>query len=91
LLLGIEAGVLACRLAVDLRFAGQGFGRLLLWDAIARALRSEQANFSVLVDTKDDAAAAFYRHDGFIPFAAAPMVLFLPLATAAKILRPNQA
>jgi GNAT superfamily N-acetyltransferase len=79
------------RLAVDLRFAGQGFGRLLLWDAIARALRSEQANFSVLVDAKNNEAAAFYCHHGFIPFATAPMVLFLPLATAAKILRPNQA
>jgi GNAT superfamily N-acetyltransferase len=79
------------RLAVALRFAGQGLGRLLLWDAIARALRSEQANFSVLVDAKDDAAASFYRHHGFIAFATAPMVLFLPLATAAKILRPIQA
>ena len=78
------------RLAVDIGFAGQGFGRLLLWDAIARALRSEQANFSVLVDAKDDAAVAFYRHHGFIPFATAPRILFLPLATAAKILPPNQ-
>jgi ribosomal protein S18 acetylase RimI-like enzyme len=74
------------RLAVDIRFAGQGFGRLLLWDAIARALRSEQANFTLLVDAKDDTAAAFYHHHGFIPFATAPRTLFLPLATAAKIL-----
>ena len=79
------------RLAVEIRFAGQGLGRLLLWDAITRAMRAEQANFTVLVDAKDDAAVNFYRHHGFIPFATAPMVLFLPLATAAKILRPNQA
>jgi ribosomal protein S18 acetylase RimI-like enzyme len=78
------------RLAVDRRFAGQGFGRLLLWDSIARALRSEQANFTVLVDAKDDMAAAFYRHHGFTPFATAPLVLFLPLATAAKILQADQ-
>ncbi len=78
------------RLAVDIRFAGRGFGRLLLWDAIARALRSEQANFTLLVDAKDDTAAAFYRHHGFIPFATAPRTLFLPLATAAKILPASQ-
>jgi ribosomal protein S18 acetylase RimI-like enzyme len=74
------------RLAVDQRLRGQGFGRLLLWDATARALRAEQANFTLLVDAKDDAAAAFYRHYGFVPFATAPRVLFLPLATAAKII-----
>jgi ribosomal protein S18 acetylase RimI-like enzyme len=74
------------RLAVDAKFRSQGFGRLLLWDATARALRAEQANFTLLVDAKDDAAVAFYRHYGFVPFATAPRVLFLPLATAAKIL-----
>jgi ribosomal protein S18 acetylase RimI-like enzyme len=74
------------RLAVDTRFRGQGFGRLLLWDATLRALRAEQANFTLLVDAKNDAAVAFYRHHGFVPFATAPRVLFLPLATAAKIL-----
>jgi ribosomal protein S18 acetylase RimI-like enzyme len=74
------------RLAVDLRFRGQGFGRLLLWDAATRALQAEQANFTLLVDAKDDRAVEFYRHYGFIPFATAPRVLFLPLATAAKVL-----
>jgi ribosomal protein S18 acetylase RimI-like enzyme len=74
------------RLAVDAKFRGQGFGRLLLWDATLRALRAEQANFTLLVDAKDDASVAFYRHHGFVPFATAPRVLFLPLATAAKIL-----
>jgi ribosomal protein S18 acetylase RimI-like enzyme len=74
------------RLAVDLKFRGQGFGRLLLWDAAMRALRAEQANFTLLVDAKDDTAVEFYRHYGFIPFTTAPRVLFLPLATAAKIL-----
>ncbi len=74
------------RLAVDKRFRGRGFGRLLLWDAMMRALRAEQANFTLLVDAKDDTAVEFYRHYGFVSFATAPRVLFLPLATAAKIL-----
>ena len=78
------------RLAVDTRFRGQGFGRLLLWDATQRALRAEQANFTLLVDAKDEAAVEFYRHYSFVSFATAPRVLFLPLATAAKILDRNR-
>jgi ribosomal protein S18 acetylase RimI-like enzyme len=78
------------RFAVDLRFRGQGFGRLLLWDATTRALRADQANFTLLVDAKDDRAIQFYRHYGFISFTTAPRLLFLPLATAAKVLDRSQ-
>jgi GNAT superfamily N-acetyltransferase len=74
------------RLAVDLRFRGRGLGGLLLIDAARRALRAEQANFSLLVDAKDDTAAAFYRHHGFLAFAGNPRMLFLPLATVARML-----
>jgi ribosomal protein S18 acetylase RimI-like enzyme len=74
------------RLAVDLRYRGQGFGRILLWDAAARAMQADQANFTLLVDAKDDRAVEFYRHHGFIHFVTAPRVLFLPLATAEKAL-----
>jgi ribosomal protein S18 acetylase RimI-like enzyme len=74
------------RLAIDLRFRGQGFGRLLLWDAAMRAQKADQANFTLLVDAKDDLAVEFYRHFGFISFTSAPRVLFLPLATALKAL-----
>lgn len=77
------------RLAVDLRFRGRGFGRLLLWDAATRAMQADQANFTLLVDAKDDAAVEFYRHYGFISFTTAARVLFLPLATAAKVLDRN--
>jgi ribosomal protein S18 acetylase RimI-like enzyme len=73
------------RLAVDTKYRGQGLGRLLLCDAATRALRAEQANFTLLVDAKDVAAVEFYRHHGFVSFAAVPRVLFLPFATAAKI------
>jgi ribosomal protein S18 acetylase RimI-like enzyme len=74
------------RLAVDAKYRGQGLGRALLWDAAARALRAEQANFSLLVDAKDDTAVEFYRHFGFEPFITAPRILFLPLATAAQVI-----
>jgi ribosomal protein S18 acetylase RimI-like enzyme len=74
------------RLAVDSKYRGQGNGRALLWDAAVRALRAEQANFTLLVDAKDDSGVGFYRHFGFEPFQTAPRILFLPLATAARVI-----
>src|SRR6218665_1665644 len=53
-------------LAVDQAFKGQGLGGALLADALDRAARSEIAAFTLMVDAKDEAAAAFYRHHGFI-------------------------
>ncbi len=69
------------RLAIDQAFKGQGLGGALLADALHRAARSEIAAFALMVDAKDDNAAAFYRHHGFIALPDSPMTLFLPLAT----------
>lgn len=74
------------RLAVDSTFKGRGLGGALVLDALARSLKSEIAAYAMLVDPKDEAAAAFYRHHGFIAFEAQPLKLFLPLATAKKVL-----
>lgn len=54
---------------------------LLLADALDRAARSEIAAFVLMVDAKDEAAAAFYQHHGFIALPDSPRTLFLPLAT----------
>ncbi len=69
------------RLAVDQNFKGQGLGGALLADALDRAIRSEIAAYALLVDAKDERAAAFYRHHGFIALPDAPLTLLLPLAT----------
>lgn len=69
------------RLAVDQAFKGLGLGGALLADALDRAVRSEIAAYSLMVDAKDEAAAAFYRHHGFIALPDSPLTLFLPLAT----------
>lgn len=69
------------RLAVDQAFKGQGLGGALLADALDRAARSEIAAFALMVDAKDEAVAAFYRHHGFIVLPSSPLTLFLPLAT----------
>jgi ribosomal protein S18 acetylase RimI-like enzyme len=67
------------RLAVDSRFRGRGLGEALLLDAVHRALHSDTAVFAVVVEAKDDAAAAFYRKYEFAPFAGSPQALFLPV------------
>ena len=69
------------RLAVDQEFKGQGLGGALLADALDRAVRSEIAAFALIVDAKDEAATAFYRHHGFIALPYS-LSMFLPLATA---------
>jgi ribosomal protein S18 acetylase RimI-like enzyme len=72
------------RLAVSMSHRGKGIGAGLLIDGIARAYRAEITAFAMVVDAKDDAAVAFYKHHGFVAFASAPMTLYLPLADAAK-------
>jgi len=69
------------RLAVDQRFEGQGLGGALLADALDRAARAEIAAYALMVDAKDDSAAAFYLHHGFIALPDSPLTLFLPFAT----------
>lgn len=77
------------RLAVDQQFKGLGLGAALLADALQRSLAAEIAAYALLVDAKDESAAAFYRHHGFIPLQSNPLALFLPLATAKNLLERN--
>jgi ribosomal protein S18 acetylase RimI-like enzyme len=77
------------RLAVNQTVAGVGLGAALLADALHRACRSEIAAFALVVDAKNETAAAFYRNHGFIAFSATPLTLFLPLDTARAALPPR--
>lgn len=74
------------RLAVDRQFHGHQLGSALVFDAIKRAAAAEPAVFTMIVDAKDDAAVRFYEHFGFTPFAGRPMSLYLPIATAMKMM-----
>lgn len=74
------------RLAIDRRFQGRRLGGALLLNAAMRALRSEIAVFALVVDAKDDEAAAFYRHHGFSAFASNPLQLIVPIQTFRKLL-----
>ena len=77
----MPAGLIG-RLAIDRRFQGRRLGGALIMDAAARAAGSDPAIFALIVDAKDEAAAAFYEHLQFRRFASRPRTLFLPIATA---------
>lgn len=76
------------RLAVHERLKGQGCGALLLMDALHRSLThaAEIAAMAVVVDAKDDAAVAFYRHFDFQPLQRSPKRMVLPMKTVASLL-----
>lgn len=82
----IPAAILG-RLAVHAAAQGKGLGAFLLMDALHRALRASQAMavHAVIVDARDEAAAAFYRKYGFIPFADHERRLLLPMATLRRL------
>ncbi|HSV50528.1 MAG TPA: GNAT family N-acetyltransferase [Burkholderiaceae bacterium] len=75
------------RLAVDQGMKGKGVGQFLLMDALRRSFEAAAhiAAMAVLVDAKDDAAQAFYRHFSFLPLHEQPRRLFLPMKTIAGL------
>lgn len=79
--------ILLGRLAVDQRYRGQGFGELLLVDALRRcfAISKKMGAMSVVVDAKDDNALTFYERYGFIRFIDQEHRLYLPMATIARL------
>lgn len=72
------------RLAIDLDYQGQKLGGALLADAIYRTAQSDIAAYALVVDAKDNFAAAFYEHFGFLRLTRNPLMLFLPLSAAIK-------
>lgn len=69
------------RLAVDQAHKGQGLGGALLADALHCAACSGIAAYALMLDAKDEGAAAFCRWHGFIALPNLSRTLFLPLAT----------
>lgn len=75
------------RLAVSTAFHGQGAGVLLLVDALRRCYKGSKqiASAAVVVDAKDETAAAFYRKYGFFELPKIKNRLFLPMGTIEKL------
>jgi predicted GNAT family N-acyltransferase len=69
------------RLAASVSARGQGFGEMLLQNAIKRVLlsRSTLGVYAVVVYAKDASAEAFYRKYGFRLCDAQARQLYLPL------------
>lgn len=80
-------GILLGRLAVDTSRQGMSIGQYLLIDALKRSLQvSNQIGIvAVIVDAKDDNAAKFYEHFGFIKLQENSHRLFLPISTIQKL------
>ena len=78
------------RLAVDQGARGSGAGQFLLMDALRRSLEAttDIAAMAVIVDAKDDAAEAFWRHFDFLPLQRQPRRLFLPMKIIAALFSP---
>jgi len=79
--------ILLGRLAVDISRKGSVLGSLLLMDALHRGFdaAAEVAAMTIVVDAKDDAAEAFYRHFDFQPLQNRPRRWFLPMKSVASL------
>lgn len=71
------------RLAVSRHHQKQGYGELLLANAVSRTrLIAEQAGLiGLLVDAKNESASFFYQRYGFSTIPTRPLQLFLPIGT----------
>ena len=56
------------RLAIDKKYQGNGFGKILLIDALKRSygISNEIGSFGIVVDPMDDEAKGFYKKFDFI-------------------------
>ena len=76
-----SSGGLITRLAIDKRYAKQGYGEWLLIDALNRLLQaSETVAFPVVIVDAKDGAIGFYEKFGFTPFQDSTNKLFLTIA-----------
>ena len=76
-----RSGGLLTRLAIDKRYAKQGYGEWLLIDALNRLLQaSETVAFPVVIVDAKDGAIGFYEKFGFTPFQDSTNKLFLTIA-----------
>jgi GNAT superfamily N-acetyltransferase len=83
-------GVPACligRLAVDQRYKGKGYGKLLLFDAFKKTITVADniGIYCISVDAKDQAAKQFYRHFGFSELLDDANHLYISLKKVKKL------
>jgi ribosomal protein S18 acetylase RimI-like enzyme len=79
----VVSATLLGRLAVARSLGRHRLGETLLFDALRRSLAQSAyiASAGVVVDAKDEKAAAFYRKYGFLPVRGSDRRLFLHMKT----------
>lgn len=77
------------RLAVNKQHQRQGFGQILLIDAVRNAIASSELvpTPMIIVDAKNEEAKNYYKKFGFECFPKQPNRLFLPRSTAILMLK----
>ena len=75
--------VLLGRLAVGLSHQGKGIGLVLIHEAVRRTVAAAEhiGICGMLVKAKDEKAASFYEHYGFVRGDSSDLLLFLPIET----------
>ena len=81
-------GVKLARLAVDINWQVKGIGKILMIEAMDRALTiaDNVGVVGLFVDAKDEKAKNYYTRYGFISLEDKPLEMFLPLATIRQII-----
>lgn len=79
--------VLIGRLAVAIEQQGKGLGGALIADVVTRVDRLGIGAFAIIVDAKDERAAAFYAANGFLALPGEQRRLCIPMETALRALR----
>lgn len=76
------------RMGIHQEEQGNGYGAILLVDAIQRCARVSQevGVHAIIVDAKEDQAKAFYEHFSFTELPEHPMRLILPMGAALLLL-----
>jgi GNAT superfamily N-acetyltransferase len=82
---------LLARLAVDLKYQGQGLGKGLLQQALVKILDASRTIGirAVLVHAKNQRAADFYSQYGFTPSPTNPFHMMLMLKDVIKTIEPQ--
>lgn len=75
------------RMAIDDAYRSQGFGELVLMEALHQALSVAHrvASFAVFTEAKDKEAASFYEKYGFLRLPEDKLKLFIPMKTLEKL------
>jgi len=82
-----QAAGLIARLAVDKRYAKQGYGEWLLIDALHKLLdASDTVAFPLIIVDAKQGVGKFYKKMGFTPFLDEPNKLFMTLADVRRSL-----